>query len=294
MRLWRHPETGVFPGGLMISLGMHVLLAALVWYAGGLQKPAAPPVLTVSLVAPGSVQPGSGGDREAAAAKPGKAHTLGSAAAPRKQKPAPNNPLRKKAPAPEAPDPEKSWAAVPLRPTPPQPVRAPAAPARTALSTPPSAAGGSSLNPGGSAAGTTGAAGPSQAGSGVAGAGGGTSGGSGGSRGDGQGDGQGLGQVQRQYLNLVRARILAQRTYPLLARQRRQEGTVRLRFTLSPAGHLAEGVQVVKPSGFALLDEQARHCVLTAAPFPPFPQELKRPSLTVELPIVYKLTDLGT
>jgi outer membrane biosynthesis protein TonB len=48
---------------------------------------------------------------------------------------------------------------------------------------------------------------------------------------------------------------------------------------------------MVQPSGSPLLDDQARHCVLAAAPFPPFPPDLKRDCLTVEVPIVYKLTE---
>ena len=290
MRLGQQRVTGFSPGSLMISLGMHALLAALVLYAGGLQKPAAAPVLTVSLVSAAPLQPGLGGEQGTPAAGSGRAAPLEVPKAPPKKKPAPNKPPRKKAPAYEAAEPEKSAAVLPLRPTAPLPVKAPPPPAKTALVAPPSTSGVSSLNPGGAAAGTAGAAGPSRAG--LGGGGGPGSGGSGGG-GDGKGDGRALAQVQRHYLNLIRTRILAKRSYPLLARQRRQEGTVRLRFTLSPAGRLAEGVQVVKPSGFELLDEQARQCVLAAAPFPPFPEELKRPSLTVELPIVYKLTELG-
>jgi len=108
----------------------------------------------------------------------------------------------------------------------------------------------------------------------------------------GQGGGGDPAAVQRHYLKLIRARILAQRKYPYMARQRRQEGVVRLRFTLSSVGALSQGVQVVKPSGFDLLDEQARQCVLAAAPFPPFPLDLRRDCLAVELPIIYKISEL--
>jgi len=109
----------------------------------------------------------------------------------------------------------------------------------------------------------------------------------------GQGGGGGGGssfRSQSDYLKLIRTRILAQREYPLLARQRHHQGLVRLRFTLSAAGTLAQGVQVVKPSGFQSLDDQARQCVLAAAPFPPFPIDLRQDHLTVEVPIVYELT----
>jgi TonB family protein len=68
---------------------------------------------------------------------------------------------------------------------------------------------------------------------------------------------------------------------------------VRLRFTLCSAGTLSQGVEVVKASGFGLLDEQARQCVLAAAPFPPFPLDLKRDRLTVDLPIIYKISEVS-
>jgi len=77
-----------------------------------------------------------------------------------------------------------------------------------------------------------------------------------------------------------------------MARQRRQEGVVHLRFTLSPAGALSQGVQVVKASGVHQLDEQAQQCVQAAAPFPPFPLDLQRERLTIELPVIYKISEL--
>jgi protein TonB len=127
-------------------------------------------------------------------------------------------------------------------------------------------------------------------GTGTAAAGSGAASGSGGPGGTGRG--RNPVEAQRQYLNVIRTRILAKRHYPPLARQRREEGVVRLRFTLSSGGALAQGVQMVTPSGFQTLDDQARHCVLAASPFPPFPPELQRDCLTVEVPIVYKLTEL--
>ncbi len=111
-------------------------------------------------------------------------------------------------------------------------------------------------------------------------------------RGPGSG-GEAAASAQSRYFSLVRARILAQRHYPLLARRRQQQGTVRVRFSLSAAGTLCQEVRVVRPSGFSLLDEQARQCVVAAAPFPPFPVELKRNRLTIEVPIIYRLTDGG-
>jgi protein TonB len=92
-------------------------------------------------------------------------------------------------------------------------------------------------------------------------------------------------------MQLIRRRILAKRQYPLQALQRHQEGVVRLRFALSAAGTLDQGVEVVQTSGVQVLDNQARASVLAAAPFPPIPPDLKRDRLVVEVPVIYRLSD---
>lgn len=282
--------TGLVFGSLALSLGVHAALAALLLYGGGFSRPAAPPVLTVSLVAPAPLLAGPGKEGLRAG---GPAASMAPVARPpkpaRRPPTAVKKPLKTKAATPE---PELATPAIPPRPTPPPRVLAPAAPAPAAppVRQAPSAAAssGSSGGASGPAAGTA----PTGGGSGALSRGAPGSG-SGGGSGPGGGGTAAVG-IQRQYLNLIRARILAKRSYPLQARQHHQEGTVRLRFTLSAAGSLAQDVQVIKPSGFQLLDDQARHCVRAAAPFPPLPRELQRSSLTVELPIVYKITEVGT
>jgi periplasmic protein TonB len=282
--------TGLASGSLALSLGVHAALVALLLYGGAGPRPAAPPVLTVSLVAPAPLTAGPGKDSlraggpAAPAALPGPPAVL-----PKKRAAAPKKTPKKTPtpPAPVRPQPEPQLAAplTPPRPAPQPRVATPASPALSARTAGPSPSSASSV---GSSAGASGpAAGTAQ-----------TGGGSGalsrGAPGSGSGGGSAAVGIQRQYLNLIRSRILAKRSYPLQARQQRQEGIVRLRFTLSAGGSLAQDVQVVKASGFQLLDDQARHCVRAAAPFPPLPRELQRTSLTVELPIVYKITEVGT
>jgi periplasmic protein TonB len=285
-------ETGLFSGSLVLSVGLHAALAALVLLGSGGQKPAPPPVLTVSLVAPEAGRPGPGGP-------PGPASPPGAPKAAPGPPPAalapPAPPLapkpRKAAKRPAAPvsrlQPEKALTPLPQRPPPPPEGPAPIAPLTSAAQRPvsppslgqppgaPSGGPGGTGGPGGAAT-DSGPASSAILGSGQGGPGGGGN----------------PAAAQHRYLKIIRARILAQREYPYLARQRHQEGVVRLRFTLSPAGVLSQGVQVVKPSGFALLDEQARQCVRAAAPFPPLPLDLQRERLTIELPIIYKLSEL--
>jgi periplasmic protein TonB len=267
-------------GSLLLSLGLHLAVVLLVLMAGWQKPPAAPPVLEVSLVAlpgePGPPGPDAGGsapEAKAPAAQPAAAPQAAPKAAP------PAAPRRQSRPQP--PPPVRVQAARPQ----PGPA-APSPPASAALPDRPYVAGaggrGSFGDSGGAAAsGATGSGSGEMAGAGR---------GRGGPGGPGGGSG-GLAAAQNRYLSLIRARILAHRHYPPMARARQMEGVVHLRFTLAANGSLSRGVQIVKPSGFTVLDEQASRCVLAAAPFPPFPAELQRDSLTVEVPIVYQLKD---
>jgi periplasmic protein TonB len=288
--------TGLFSGSLALSFGVHALLAALILAGGGFSRPTAPPVLTVSLVTPAPLPAGPTKDGLRAGGPAAPAATPGPPAVRPKTRAGLPTPALKKAPpkpvpARPRPEPETVAPVTPPRPAPPPLVTTPASPA---LATRPAGPAPSSASFAGSSAGASGStAGPAQTGGGSGALSRGAPG-SGSGGGDGYGGGGSAAGVQRRYLNLIRARILAKRNYPLQARQQRQEGIVRLRFTLSAGGSLAQDVQVVKPSGFQLLDDQARHCVRAAAPFPPLPQELQRATLTVELPIVYKITEVGT
>jgi protein TonB len=292
MRLRQATEGGLFTGSLVISLGLHAALAALVLFGGGFQKPAALPVLTVSLVAPDPGPPGSGAASAPAGVQTAKASPPSSPPAQSKKQVSPPLKVKKKpkkqpVTSRSRPQPENLLPPIPPRPALPPVVQAPTPPAPAARppapSPSPDMARGWSKGALGQTTGenqTNSSAGTSS--SAVLGFGK-----------EGKGGGGNAVQTQRNYLKLIRTRILAQRKYPHLARQRHQEGVVRLRFTLSAAGALSQGVQVVKPSGFQLLDTQAQQCVQAAAPFPPFPPDLQRESLTVVVPIVYKLTELG-
>ncbi|MDD3580860.1 MAG: TonB family protein [Desulfobacca sp.] len=96
--------------------------------------------------------------------------------------------------------------------------------------------------------------------------------------------------AERRYLGMLRARILQHRKYPPMSRQRGHEGVTQVRFTVAASGSLMGGVQMLNSSGYRLLDQQAQKCVQAAAPFPSFPAELHKSSLTVVVPIAFQLT----
>jgi protein TonB len=277
-------------GSLVLSLALHVALVVLVLMAGWQRPSATSTILEVSLVAPlpgdSSAAPGkpaSGGLTQAQPA-PAVKPVLKSQIAVKTAKnplPPPGKKRRKRLAALPPSSPVKAEAVAPQ----PQPA---ASPVPTYAALPTRASGSDSegkVTPGGSRDG--GASNTAGSASGL---------GRGSGRGHGnQGSGSGgLVAAQSQYLGLIRARILAHRHYPPIARARHMEGVVHLRFTLSNSGTLNRGVQIVKPSGFSVLDQQASQCVLAAAPFPPFPPELRRNSLTVEVPIVYRLKDFSS
>ncbi len=264
-------------GSLILSLGLHLVLVAFVLVAGWQKAPLAPAILEVSLVAPpvggGAASPGEARNRGPApeikakashpATKPRVAIQTAKASTP---------PVKKVRRESELPAP------LALAPPAPPPRQTPVDSGQNRDASGPQGSGSAAKSGGavGSGLGTGSATGTGERGHGT-----------------GNGGPGGLAAAQTQYLSLIRARILAHRQYPPLARARHMEGVVRLRFVLAHNGALSRGVQVVKPSGFSVLDEQASQCVLAAAPFPPFPPDLRQNSLTVEVPIIYRLKDFS-
>lgn len=78
------------------------------------------------------------------------------------------------------------------------------------------------------------------------------------------------------YLDAWRAKIerIGNLNYPEEAKRRSITGSLRLDVAVNPDGSVRE-VTVLQPSGHKLLDDAARRIVHLAAPFSPFPQELR-------------------
>ncbi len=76
------------------------------------------------------------------------------------------------------------------------------------------------------------------------------------------------GASRASYAALVVAEIQAHRYYPASARERGDQGAVGVSFTIGPGGRVA-AASVVRPSGYAELDEAARQIVRSIAPPPP-------------------------
>lgn len=76
------------------------------------------------------------------------------------------------------------------------------------------------------------------------------------------------GASRASYAALVVAEIQAHRFYPASAREHGDQGAVGVSFTIGPSGRVA-AASIVRPSGFAELDEAARQIVRSIAPPPP-------------------------
>lgn len=92
------------------------------------------------------------------------------------------------------------------------------------------------------------------------------------------------------YLHRLGELLAGQQTYPRLAAQRGWEGEVRLRLQIArqPGGARLTGVEVIRSSGFDVLDRHALQ-LLRSAELPEPPQVAGAPGVTVEVPVHYRL-----
>jgi protein TonB len=70
-------------------------------------------------------------------------------------------------------------------------------------------------------------------------------------------------------------------SYPSEAVRLGMEGTAVIRISLLRTGEL-EKIQLVRSSGFSMLDEEARDAIVTAGPFHAFPEQIKDQKLIIE------------
>lgn len=89
------------------------------------------------------------------------------------------------------------------------------------------------------------------------------------------------------YADLVYAKIIESRFYPDVSRKRKQEGTVRVKFTIHPDGSVSD-IEVVEESEHRYLNQAAVKTVEDSAPFPKPENDSENVQLIVDLS--YELT----
>ena len=90
--------------------------------------------------------------------------------------------------------------------------------------------------------------------------------------------------VDAYYLNSWRRKIetVGNLNYPAEARRRKLYGSLRLLVSILPGGKL-KAVEILETSGFQVLDDAAIRIVKLAAPFAPFPDELRQTTDVLEI-----------
>jgi periplasmic protein TonB len=94
--------------------------------------------------------------------------------------------------------------------------------------------------------------------------------------------------VLQDYLREVRKLLEKHKDYPWMARQRNIQGVVVIVFTISASGQI-DTYRVSRSSGQDLLDSASRETIRRVGKFPPFPAELNRQKLTIEIPLAFRL-----
>ena len=92
---------------------------------------------------------------------------------------------------------------------------------------------------------------------------------------------------KRTYMGKVRRLIERNKRYPRAAERMRQQGTVRIRFTISRNGRIS-GARVVGSSSHARLNKAALKILRKIGAFPPIPRGLGS-SMTITVPVKYRI-----
>lgn len=101
-------------------------------------------------------------------------------------------------------------------------------------------------------------------------------------------------KFRESYRRDILKRISQVKFYPWLARQKGQEGQVTVEFTLRDDGSLHGPVVIKKSCNYDSLNLAALKTIERANPFPPFPDNLRGESISLNLDIIFSLTEAGS
>lgn len=87
------------------------------------------------------------------------------------------------------------------------------------------------------------------------------------------------------YYGRVRQIIDGNKSYPLLARQRKQEGSPKVTFTILKNG-IVENL-TIDSSGYRILDREARRIIMASSPFPEIPDSMNKDSIDLTLSLIH-------
>ncbi|WP_417620187.1 energy transducer TonB [Parasphingorhabdus sp.] len=90
------------------------------------------------------------------------------------------------------------------------------------------------------------------------------------------------------YYAMVSAHLNQRKKYPTEARKAREQGVVKVRFTVDRAGNISN-VSITGSSGHAILDQATLDLMQRVAPLPTMPASMVPDKVTISLPIDYSL-----
>ncbi|CAJ1411846.1 unnamed protein product [Effrenium voratum] len=90
------------------------------------------------------------------------------------------------------------------------------------------------------------------------------------------------------YLATLASWLARHKRYPRAARRRNLEGVATLSFTVNAAGNVLR-YEVVKSSGYDVLDREVVNMLQRAEPLPSLPQDLGSATLDITIPIRFEL-----
>ncbi|GAK59673.1 TonB family protein [Candidatus Vecturithrix granuli] len=94
--------------------------------------------------------------------------------------------------------------------------------------------------------------------------------------------------VLQRYLQQVVKKIDARKAYPRQARSKGWQGTVVIKIQILSDGKVAQ-LELATHSEYDTLNKAALEAIKKAQPFPKFPDEIKNPSLTINIPVQFTL-----
>jgi protein TonB len=90
------------------------------------------------------------------------------------------------------------------------------------------------------------------------------------------------------YMSLISAILERNKVYPRAARDRRQQGSVRLRFTIDRQGNVL-GHELLSSAGYRLLDDEVKSLIQRVSPLPPMPPEMTQATQEMTVAIEFFL-----
>tara|TARA_R110002049_G_scaffold291618_2_gene475747 strand:+ start:1168 stop:2010 length:843 start_codon:yes stop_codon:yes gene_type:complete len=94
--------------------------------------------------------------------------------------------------------------------------------------------------------------------------------------------------ADKSYFSLLASHLIKYKRYPNRSRKNNEEGVVTVFFIVNRAGKISD-LKIIKSSGFKNLDEAVLRMVRKASPLPKFPDDLSKPTLSISIPIEFKL-----